>query len=235
MQNQADTVKGIFKHVKLPTEGQGLTVLKGKDSMPREYRDFNGQNYVASLGTSQFGFLGTLMSEQTGRNYGISILQENYNLVHSKTSEGKAFWQLNKDYYFHNAEVFRKTADGVIIFPRPKVVEKQGELVYDGKSKKVKINKDDDVVETLENAGLFKEGEHKIYHGLMTFDDNGESSVRSLWFRGMGCFGANSHRPSDGYALGLAAFRLLGPKSEVKQPKKREIAEAEYQELLGKG
>ena len=62
------------------------------------------------------------------------------------------------------------------------------------------------------------------------------SSVRSDWDRDEDCFGAGSDGPSDGDYGGLAAFTLVEPSSErtIEQPKKREIAETEYQELLGK-
>ena len=247
MQTQADTVKDVFKYVELPAEGQSMAVLRGTSALPRDYRDVNGKGYVAWLGNQPFGFLGTLISEQTGRNYGISVLQENYDLVHSKTPEGKAFKQLNKEHWFHNAEVFRKTADGVIVFPRPKVVEKQGDLVYEGESKKIELK--DNAVDTLTAAGLFKKGENKVWKGGIGFDDKGQSSVLSNWLGGEDCFYANSYGPSDRSDDGLAAFTLVAvdsesthrsakaehePKTEVKKPKKKKIAKQKNQELFKK-
>ena len=228
MQTQADTVKDVFKYVELPAEGQSMAVLRGTSALPRGYRDVNGKGYVAWLGNQLFGFLGTLISEQTGRNYGISVLQENYDLVYSKTPEGKAFKQLNKEYWFHNAEVFRKTADGVIVFPRPKVVEKQGDLVYEGESKKIELK--DNAVDTLTAAGLFKKGENKVWKGEIGFDDEGQSSVWSNWYRDEDCFYAGSHRPSYRSTIGgLAAFTLVEPSSErtIEQPEVKQV-DAKY-------
>ncbi len=233
MQTAVEEVKSIFPHVEMPT-GKPFYIARFKDTPVKEFKDYKGKGFVANLGHKQQLLLGQMISEQVGQgqHYTLLSLQQAYDLVHSKTQKGRDFKEKNQTYWFHDIEAIKKVSKVMEIFSEPKVVEKQGELVYDGKSKKVKINKDDDVVETLENAGLFKEGEHKIYHGSMTFDDNGESSVGSHWNRGEDCFNANSYGPSYRHVGGLAAFRLLGQENElVKSSGPVQVEESRLAEL----
>ena len=220
MMNRIQQAYDVFDKIEMPT-GEDVIILKYAKG------DSKGE-YVSSLDQKQQLLIGQLMSKQAfpkgDSRYTLLPLQKSYDLVHSKTKEGKAFKKLNESNWFHNREVLLQ--DGRIIAD-PMVFEENEDLVYDGKTIKAKINTDD-AVDTLIKAGLFKESDNKIYHGIVYFE-NGEASVWSCWNSDVGCFYAYAGRPSVRGSVGLASFGKTDEKVEVE---KVEIAKREYDALL---
>ncbi len=214
-------VHDLFPRVEMP-RGEDVIILKYA-------KGENKGEYVVSLDQKQQLLLGQEISREISpkgdQRYTLMPLQRSYDLIHSDSKEGKDFKKLMESYWAHNREAFRRPN---IVYPDPMVVEVEGNLVYEGQTKEVKIN-DGDVFDTLMRAGLFKEPKQKVWRGSVYFDDNGESSVWSSWDRDEGCFAAGSFRPSCWYSVGLAVFGKTDERTEVR---KREVSEIEYQALL---
>ena len=130
--------------------------------------------------------------------YRLNPLQESYDLVHSKTKEGRVFKKLNERHFFYNSEYFKALKGNMaLIYPDSLTFIEGNKFVYDGKSIKVKINKND-VFDTLTKVGLFCESssKSKIYRGSIMFNDNGESSVGSFCYNDLCCYSFCSCRIS---------------------------------------
>jgi len=216
----------IAKKIEMPTEAETQAMLyipQWKDEPLKGYNDWHNNDYVAQVSDIQVNILAQEISRETGKNWRTLHIQTSYDLAHTSKPHRKFL----ENYWIHNDGILIE--DGFII-PRPTAEVKNSELVFTGEKVPVEINKKS-VIDTLVNAGEFKRGEHRILDNGIDFE-KGLSSVRSDWDRDEDCFGAGSDGPSDGDDGGLAAFTLVEPKSEVKQPKKREVTEAEYQEFL---
>jgi len=191
-----------------------------KDIKPTNNLDRNQQGYISD-GISQ------LISKHHEKDirYSLHPLQRSYDLVHKKTKEGKKFYEFIMELgWIHNLERMRKPN---MVFADSMTIINDDNFDYNGNPVKAEINTDD-VIDTLTKTELFKEGKNKIYHGSVWFDNNGESSVRSSWDRGEGCFDAYSLRPSDGGSCGFAVFGKSDQRVEVEKMK---VAKWEYEAL----
>lgn len=233
METNFQIVYDLADKIEMPTGDEQLYIAKGKKNLPKDFNDKYKKNYVANLDANQALKLGELISKEVFPNkdyrYRLNSLQKAYNLVHSKTKEGKKFKKLNRDYWFHNREKLQKLSDNsALFFPDP--VFFKTEQPYDGKSIKISLNTNN-IFDALRQAGHFKElkSKPKTLNGGISFDRDGYSSVRSDWNLADGCFLAGSGRPSYRYSGGLATFEKTDEMPEIE---KVEIAKREYNFLL---
>lgn len=213
-----DEANQLLDKTQLPKGDESWFILNNKDG-----------EKVTRTNHAQQVYMGQELSKQvfgnTGKRYAVMPVQDSYDLMHSD----EKFKKLMEDYWIHNRELF--LGSGLLI-PDPQVRDIGGELKYilnsqmtasEGRLKpiksdkvlEVKINKDD-VIKTLVDAGVMKEPTHKVYRGSMSFDDDGLSSVWSVWDADEGCFAASSYGPSYGGSCGLAAYRrMLSPQEKI--------------------
>ena len=223
MATQAQIVHDLLDKIDMPTGKETVYFPKGSN-LPESNRDYKGKGFVANLDKYQQVFLGQLISEKVGKRYTLLPLQTSYDLVH----KDKDFKKMAVDYRFHDIENILEIGE---IMPGPIAVEKDGKLAFEGKTVKADIDTGS-VTKTLASTKpkLFEKPKHKVRDWGITYE-NGISSVRSYWYTGEGCFTAYAGRPSYWDDRGVVALRKTG--EAVEKPRMREIAESEYQELLG--
>ena len=203
-----------FDKMEKPTGDENIVIPKYE----------NGENkgeYISNFDHRQFVLLGQLMSKDAFPNgdfrYAMLPVQRSYDLV---TSWNKEDYELMKRYtntkssspwLKWNREVIFPDA----IMPDPSV---NGHLEYQGNKIKAKIH-NDDILETLNEAGFFKEKIGMPYTPIRFSVD--QSAVGSYCHCGnWDMFQITTEKPSYKYSS-LAAFE--------KVPK---VAQAEYDQLM---
>ena len=202
--NRIDEIKTLFPRVILPT-GQPFYIV----GFEGEYE----KTYLVNIDHKQQLFLGQLITEKTGFNYTLMSLQQAYEIAYSETPDGPNFYPRYPHQWFRTIEAFRKTEDVLNIFPRPKVVEKNSELFYDGESKKIDFCKDD-LIKTLTKADLFNKGKNRIC-GYVSLGNNEEFSLRTGWDTGLDCFGVDTVKSSHRSPVGRVAFIMDQDSSKI--------------------
>jgi len=222
-----ETVLQIFDKINMPTGKETVYFPKWKGEPLQGHEDYKNGGFVARLDDWQTIYLGHMISEAVGKRYTSLPAQKSYDLVH----KDKNFKEMMKRYWIHNREVILESG---CVVPDPVVIESNGKLALEGTCRKIKVDIDESsVFKTLTKAGLMKKPKKKVWDGGISFE-NGEASVRSGWASDEGCFHAAAYRPSHRTDRGVIALLKTDEKAEFSEkPKMREVAESEYQELLG--
>jgi hypothetical protein len=222
-----ETVLQIFDKINMPTGKETVYFPKWKGEPLQGHEDYKNGGFVARLDDWQTVDLGHMISEAVGKRYTALPAQKSYDLVH----KDKNFKELMKRYWIHDREVILESG---YVVPDPVVIESNGKLMLKENCRKIKVDIDESsVFKTLANAGLMKKPKKKVWDGGISFE-NGEASVRSHWNSDGGCFLALAYRPSGRSDGGVVALLKTDEQAEFSEkPKMREVAESEYQELLG--
>lgn len=217
--NEIQDVYDLFDKIEIPDKD--IFIIKDVNNVPNYYRGFPNFRLLSNLSHKQEVLLAQLVSEKTGKTYKLPSCQSLYNYFNTDEMLLVSNIIFDDFYGFWNKEVIFK--DGAIL-PDPKVVEKDGKLIYEGVSIKSKIKKD--VVGTLKAAGLLKTKAEKPikYNKDINFEDECFSCVKS-YFVGSGLYVSTW---PDGSTAQIAVLF----ENEGRQKERIEVAKEEYENLL---